>query len=360
MSDIKIIVDWKTVASDCPEGSIKETCADAIQSFCSSPCEVQLQINKGLCYATVSCRVEFNVDKLKRDLATAVLESDAIQAFESVFLSQQAYQKIKADYYQQFPKRGRSASPVRSAEKSKTPKQSAAGSEDDKRGRPSRRYTRSMARKNKPVILDDDNSNLDVSASASYSKKEEEDERGIDRRSERIAVDGSQFNKYRGDFMCFATNDDWIQNEAVYIQTWKANQFLQRAFDLMLQVWQRGQQGANTTHTRETLWDWVLRQYRATTYHHIKRIRPVQRGICSACQSTRNVSLRLIPDFEHPSVDNETYGSCCGAGMKTVFTHLGGVGDMIEEQRSGVKDLQKWWLDFTLSMDAMQTFLVSI
>jgi hypothetical protein len=375
MSDVNIVVNWKSVALTSPDDvSAKEACVRAVQLLCSKPCEIQLRYSHGLCDATVFCRVKINAAELEEAVNLTIQQNERIQAYEHIRASKQAIKQLKTSYRQMYPdappssdgERGRSSSPVRPVPTS------------DPGGRPTRRSTRSALRRNvirsSSSSSDDDNNKTPIRGRSTRRRAEQvpmedfivgdhepissehsrEEEAMKDKTPPRPAANGSQLVKYYNDFGRFAKNTKWIRSDEQYLKTWKKNRFLKKAFKLMLQVWQHG---ANPAHTKEALWDWITRQRSEPTWHELHRIRPVQPGRCGACQSARNVSMRLVPDIHKPEDNTETWGSCCSAGMRAVFDFLHWIGQMINDQRDNVPDDEVWWLDLVGRLDEMQTFL---
>lgn len=265
--------------------------------------------------------------------------------------------------------------------------------------KPARRETRSMRRDKSPLrypeaepkCLDDDDSAddsgaisiSDGSASGSVSESdvvgfdvpdvEESDEsdevpsqESYGRENVPVASHGEQFMSMKADFELFAKSSIWLESEELWVEQWRKNNFLKSAFDLILLVWQRGQQSPNKPYTRESLWTWIKRQFSDENWHDIKNIAPPHvEGICVACQTRKPLSVRLTIVCGEPKHGTEDFGSCCGAGLTIVYDLLHWIHWMLDEKRRA-KNAKKavtqrrvdvWWGDFTFRMDNMQTFL---
>jgi hypothetical protein len=278
-------------------------------------------------------------------------------------------------------------------EKAKQPKTKPPPKKVPKK--PTRRETRSMRRDKSPLryseqepeCLDDDNSADDSGAvsssegSPSGSESESDVVNFVDeieeseevpsqesygRENVPVASHGEQFMSMKADFELFAKSSIWLESEELWVEQWRKNNFLKSAFDLMLLVWQRGQQSPNKPYTRETLWTWIKRQFSDETWHTIKDIAPPHaEGICVACQTRKPLSVRLTIVCGEPEHGTEDFGSCCGAGLTIVYDLLHWIHWMLDEKRRAKKDKKSvtqsrvdvWWGDFTVRMDNMQTFL---
>lgn len=261
--------------------------------------------------------------------------------------------------------------------------------------KPTRRETRSMRRDKSPLryseqepdCLDDDNSADDsgavsssegsISGSGSESdvvdfvdeieeSEEVPSQESDGRENVPVSSRGEQFMRMKGDFELFAKSSKWLESEELWVEQWRTNYFLKSAFDLMLLVWQRGQQSPNKTYTRESLWTWIKRQFSDENWHDIKNLAPPHvEGICVACQTRKPLSVRLTIVCGEPKHGTEDFGSCCGEGLTIVYDLLHWIHWMLDEKRRVRKDekgvmqyrVDVWWGDFTERMDNMQTFL---
>lgn len=388
--DVEAILKWHCELEGKRKGDVKEVIMSLIEHLCANSGNLIIDVKSEQFTGPIKVFVRLSPASLtvvEHQITKALEQNKQHQDFQRLKAARDAYKKLQTEYKETYPEAQPSKPiPVMAAKKAPVPA--------PKKPIP-RRETRAMRNAKhamdfpESVHLDDSNSHEDSDYSSQRDRsasparkssssndndgsfvvpdvegyddsKEKSSQESNGKDTARVSEPGEQFQKYKGSFMLFAKSSKWIDSKELYLEQWKTNEFLKEAFDLMLKVWCRGQQSPKKTFTKETLWQWIERQFTEPTWHDTKQLEaPFSKGRCAACMTTKPLSYCLIPDATYPKKNVQKFGSCCGRGLEIIFDLLYWLHEMLDEKRLKRDKSRIWWGDFTKRLDDMQTFLTS-